>query len=157
PMPMTESPRASPCPVCWSFAMTSMRSAPWPRRLCSSSIAQPRKNCATASGIYRSDLTYSFDARLAVLQASPDSSIARGSSACELTVFLSLVSSQMARLIRGWHTVSATVVGTLGKTSIDIALPVDSDQRWQLNGVVRSQVDHRTDLDLNFSPATSLI
>jgi hypothetical protein len=56
-----------------------------------------------------------------------------------------------------WRTLSATVLGWLGDTIVDIGLTVDPDRRWSRNGVECPEVAGCIDLDLNFSPSTNLL
>ena len=56
-----------------------------------------------------------------------------------------------------WETVSASVRGWIGQDAIDVAIGVDSSQRWQLNGSEVFGVAGCVDLDLNFSPSTNLL
>jgi hypothetical protein len=56
-----------------------------------------------------------------------------------------------------WRTVSGKVSGWVGNTLIDVALTVDPDHRWRLNGAERPEVAGCVDIDLNFSPATNLL
>lgn len=56
-----------------------------------------------------------------------------------------------------WQTLSATVTGWLGKTSVDIQVTTDTHGHWWLNEVEQSGVEGCTDIDLNFSPSTNLL
>lgn len=56
-----------------------------------------------------------------------------------------------------WNTLSATVTGWLGDHPLDIALSVDADRRWRVNGIELPAVAGCVDIDLNFSPSTNLI
>lgn len=55
-----------------------------------------------------------------------------------------------------WQTLSATVTGWVGSESVQIAIAVTPDQRWQLNRTEITEVAGCIDVDLNFSPATNL-
>ncbi len=56
-----------------------------------------------------------------------------------------------------WRTVSGTVTGWVGSETVEIAIAVDADRRWRLNGHECAGVAGCTDLDLNFSPSTNLL
>lgn len=56
-----------------------------------------------------------------------------------------------------WQTVSGRVAGWVGLRAIALELSVDSTRRWWLNGEECPDVAGCTDLDLNFSPSTSLL
>jgi hypothetical protein len=56
-----------------------------------------------------------------------------------------------------WQSLSGTVAGWIGSQSVEIALAVDSDHRWRLNGAEYPEVAGCIDLDLNFSPSTNLL
>jgi hypothetical protein len=56
-----------------------------------------------------------------------------------------------------WRTISGKVTGQVGDKIIDVAISVDSSQRWSLNGTECPQVDGCIDLDLNFSPSTNML
>lgn len=56
-----------------------------------------------------------------------------------------------------WQTVSAGVVGWVGKGNVEVEITVDSAHRWRLNGIECPQVTGCADLDLNFSPSTNLL
>jgi hypothetical protein len=57
----------------------------------------------------------------------------------------------------GWRTRSASVAGSVGDEAIEVAIEVDGDGRWRLNGRECPQVDGCIDVDLNFSPSTNLL
>lgn len=56
-----------------------------------------------------------------------------------------------------WQTLSGKVVGWVGNELVEIALSVDSDRRWRLNGAENPAVAGCIDIDLNFSPSTNLL
>lgn len=56
-----------------------------------------------------------------------------------------------------WHTVSGTVTGWVGRQTVEVALTVDPDRRWYLNGTECPAVAGCIDVDLNFSPSTNLL
>lgn len=57
----------------------------------------------------------------------------------------------------GWRTTVAHVAGSVGGEAIGVAIEVDGDGRWRLNGRECPQVDGCIDVDLNFSPSTNLL
>ena len=65
--------------------------------------------------------------------------------------------SYLVRCDSSWKTLAGSVSGWLGNDNIDIELSVDTQQRWQLNGVDKPGVHRCIDLDLNFSPSTNLL
>jgi uncharacterized protein len=56
-----------------------------------------------------------------------------------------------------WHTLSASVAGWLGDTTIAVKIVADSQRRWTLNGTDCPQVTGCRDVDLSFSPSTNLL
>ncbi|MGH9163058.1 MAG: putative glycolipid-binding domain-containing protein [Vicinamibacteraceae bacterium] len=56
-----------------------------------------------------------------------------------------------------WRTVSAEVNGWLADTPIQLAIAVDADKRWTLNGKAFPSVQGCIDVDLSFSPSTNLL
>lgn len=56
-----------------------------------------------------------------------------------------------------WHTRSVSLAGWLGEAEIHVAIAVDAQQRWWLNGVEQPQVAGCLDIDLSFSPVTNLL
>jgi hypothetical protein len=56
-----------------------------------------------------------------------------------------------------WNTRRAGISGWIGDRPIDIAVVVDSEHRWHLNGIERPALVGCIDLDLNFSPSTNTV
>ena len=56
-----------------------------------------------------------------------------------------------------WVTISATVTGAVGDTTIDIELLRNHAGEWALNGSKVWEVTGCDDIDLNFSPSTNLL
>ena len=56
-----------------------------------------------------------------------------------------------------WHTLNASVFGQLKEDEIDLAITVDAERRWRLNGEDQPNVLGCIDVDLNFSPSTNLL
>jgi len=56
-----------------------------------------------------------------------------------------------------WRTVAGQVTGWVGPRLVEIALAVDSAQRWRLNGADCAEVAGCVDLDLNWSPSTNVL
>lgn len=56
-----------------------------------------------------------------------------------------------------WKTVSARVEGWIGDFDVHVAIAVDGEQNWTLNGAPAEQVSKCLDVDLNFSPSTNLL
>ena len=57
----------------------------------------------------------------------------------------------------GWNTLSASVSGWVAQKTIQIELSVDSTHRWRLNGRESPEISGCIDIDLNFSPSTTLL
>ena len=58
---------------------------------------------------------------------------------------------------RDWQTRSVDVSGYVGRRGVEIAITVDSERRWRLNGERCPPVDGCVDVDLGFSPSTNLL
>ncbi|MCE7981509.1 MAG: hypothetical protein DYG89_09975 [Caldilinea sp. CFX5] len=56
-----------------------------------------------------------------------------------------------------WQTRSVSISGWVGETTVHVAIAVDTQQRWWLNGVEQPQVAGCLDIDLSFSPVTNLL
>jgi hypothetical protein len=56
-----------------------------------------------------------------------------------------------------WATISASVEGQVGRTSIDTRVARNDQGEWTLNGQLCSAVHGCIDVDLNFSPSTNLL
>jgi hypothetical protein len=56
-----------------------------------------------------------------------------------------------------WRTVLGKVSGWVGGETIEIEVTVDSNLRWQVNGIEYPEAASCVDLDLNFSPSTNLL
>jgi hypothetical protein len=56
-----------------------------------------------------------------------------------------------------WRTIGARVVGWRGAGSIDLAISVDPERRWTLNGRPSPEVRGCDDVDLGFTPATNTL
>jgi hypothetical protein len=56
-----------------------------------------------------------------------------------------------------WQTRTAMVSGWVDNQVIDIAIDVDLERRWTLNGQRCDEVSGCIDIDLNFSPSTNLL
>ena len=55
-----------------------------------------------------------------------------------------------------WQAVSAQLRGAVGKRRIDVAI-ARRDGSWTLNGAQVPKLEHLTDIDLAFTPATNLL
>ena len=56
-----------------------------------------------------------------------------------------------------WRTRGATVRGWVGDAEVEVAIEVDAEGRWRLNGAECPRVQGCIDVDLNFSPSTNLL
>jgi hypothetical protein len=56
-----------------------------------------------------------------------------------------------------WRTVAARVVGWLDDAGVDVAIAVDGDRRWAIDGQPCPAVAGCDDVDLSFTPATNLL
>ena len=56
-----------------------------------------------------------------------------------------------------WRTLRARVAGWVGDDAVEIAIEVDAERRWRMNGAECPQVEGCIDVDLNFSPSTNLL
>ena len=56
-----------------------------------------------------------------------------------------------------WRTQSAQVAGMIGNQSVNLAISVDSERKWYLNGAECRDVEGCLDIDLGFSPSTNLL
>ena len=56
-----------------------------------------------------------------------------------------------------WQTRGVSISGWVGETTVHVAIAIDAQQRWWLNGVEQPQVAGCLDIDLSFSPVTNLL
>ena len=56
-----------------------------------------------------------------------------------------------------WVTQAASVSGWIGARRVNVAIAVNEDRRWRLNGIDCAAVEGCIDLDLNFSPSTNTL
>jgi hypothetical protein len=56
-----------------------------------------------------------------------------------------------------WKSLRGSVSGWLGNDNVNIEITVEDVHRWRMNGVEQPAVNGCIDLDLNFSPSTSLL
>jgi uncharacterized protein len=56
-----------------------------------------------------------------------------------------------------WRTSGVRVRGTVGDRTIDLAVSVDAERQWRLNGADCPAVAGCVDIDLAFTPATNLL
>ena len=58
---------------------------------------------------------------------------------------------------QGWRTVGAEVAGHIAGRRVELRVTVDSERRWQLNGVDAPAATGCLDIDLGFSPSTNML
>src|SRR5690348_3309788 len=56
-----------------------------------------------------------------------------------------------------WRTQSAHVTGIIGSRHVNLAVTVNAERKWSLNGVEYGDVEGCLDIDLGFSPSTNLL
>lgn len=56
-----------------------------------------------------------------------------------------------------WRTTSAEIGGEIGSNEVNLAVSVNTERKWYLNGVECGGVEGCIDIDLGFSPSTNLL